>query len=341
MRSTHILILTACLAAPVTSQAQQNVAAVPNAFSGAYANGPGPWSLNPNTQLYPATLQWWYRGNSVGGTGVIKYLGLRDTRGNPTVTATETMTAKLDNSSLGFGGLNKTWSKNLSPSATQVFSSKLNWQVGNGNDPNKGIVWVPASTPFVFTGPNLLVQSVATAVTTSNNQPFGFDALDQGVLSTVHSTFGRSCGGQLAASYMNNRFGLTVTGAAPNRPVTFAIGFNSERFNQQSLPMDLTPLGMQGCDLNIAPLLYAYATADKTGTATFSAPYTLPLASIMVKVQAHHPSAKTTLGIATTNATTSVVGSAGLCNGLYALGGSQTASGGPYLYNSAPILLLR
>lgn len=338
MRTRYLLILTACLAAPVASQTQRNVPAVPNAFTGAYANFR--WLANPSAS-FPAALQWWYRGDSVGTPRVIRALGLRDTFGSKTVAATQKLTAKLDNSSLGFGGLNKTWAKNLSQSATTVFSGKLSWQAGNGNDPNKGTVWIPATQPYVFKGPNLLVHTVTTALTTANNQPIAFDALKQGSASTVHSTIGGSCGGQLAASYANGRFGLTVTGAAANRPVTFAIGFNSERFGNQSLPMDLTPLGMQGCELNIAPLLYAYATADSSGTAILSAPYTLPMASIMVKVQAAHPSARTSLGIATTNATTSVVGAAGLCNGLWALGGSQSASGGPYAYNSAPILLLR
>ena len=340
MRSTKIVILTACLAAPAASQIRQNVAAVPSAFTGAYANNQ--WLVSPSTPV-PATVQYWYRGDSVGRARVIRALGTRDTRGNQTVKATVAVTIKLDNSSLGFNALNKTWSNNLSQSATTVFSGKVNYQAGNGNDPNKGIAWTPTSQLYVFKGPHLLVQATTTLTTTANSKSFGYDALYQGTSSTVHSTFGRSCGGQLAASYASGRFALTATGAAAKRPVTFAIGFGSERFVNMSLPMDLTPLGMQGCELNIDPLLYVVVTADSSGTAILSAAYTLPVASIMVRAQAVHPSAKTSLGIATTNATTSVVGSAGLCNGLWATGGRSTAAAadGPFAYNFAPILLLR
>ena len=194
--------------------------------------------MNPNVS-FPATVQSWYRGDSVGGPRVIRALGSRDTRGNPTVKATVNITIKLDNSTLGFSSLNRTWSKNLSQSATTVFSGKVNYQAGSGNDPNKAIAWAPTSQPYVFRGPNLLVQATAKSTTTANSKPFGYDALNQGSSSTVHSTFGRSCGGQLAASYASGRFALTAKSRVQDPPVRGS-SWMPMAINDPHSPMRLT-----------------------------------------------------------------------------------------------------
>ena len=130
----------------------------------------------------------------------------------------------------------------------------------------------------------------------------------------------------------------------PNVPGLFLIGLeNHELANGARFPLDLSPLGMTGCTLNVDPLVILHAQSDARGRAILSLPFKPPQnAPIVLHAQGIHLDPSKPSGIATTNAVHSVLSDLWLSNHCYNWSrDGKSAQFGPYLSNRGVVMLLR
>jgi hypothetical protein len=250
------------------------------------------------------------------------------------------MEIKYINSPLTFSQFSPTLAQNLVGSVVTVLpQTTVNFAAAPpSQDPNAGIGWIPFVAPFVFSGPNLVTQ-VRGNMTSANNQPLVVDNYVQQA-PTQHYSVGRSCGGSLVASHDGTNFVLFAQGVPSGNPVTFLIGRENVVLGNTRLPIDLSPIGMTGCELGLAPELYVPVTANAFGTATLTLKAPIPEESAVVHAQALHPTTTNASGLALTNTTASVLGNSGLCNFVFSIDG-VTAISGPLPFNNGSTLLLR
>jgi hypothetical protein len=153
-----------------------------------------------------------------------------------------------------------------------------------------------------------------------------------------------SCGGTLAAAGTGTAFNLTFAGAPANAPASLLFGVENVRLGGAPvLPLRLDVLGMPGCHLGLDPVLAVGFTTDGSGGRTWSFPinYVAANDSDVVHTQVLHVRTNPG-GWATTNATHSVLGSAGLGNYAYNYTrDGPTAEFGPYPTHRGAILLFR
>ena len=133
------------------------------------------------------------------------------------------------------------------------------------------------------------------------------------------TTFGTGCRGsngqtpQLSGTAPKLGQSLTVSlaRARPSTPVTLFFGGSKTTWNQQSLPLDLTPFGAAGCALLVAPSVGVNLTSSSRGAASLTVP--VPNDSKLHGAEFHNqwivldPGANT-LGIVTSNGGSATIG---------------------------------
>jgi hypothetical protein len=174
-------------------------------------------------------------------------------------------------------------------------------------------MWVSLAVPFVYTGPSLLMQRTWTPP----SPPIGtrrHDFLSVTVpIGSQHLPAGKSCGGTLTASYLSPNYTMRVGGATANGACVFIIAKENVQLGAITFPLDLTPLGLTGCELGVDPLLLVTTVADATGASSVTFPFAVgTLDTAFWSVQALHVTTQNPIGLATTNVVNSIIGSRGL-----------------------------
>lgn len=322
------------LAGSIVAQAPELT--LPKALTNAWGNG---LAVYDAARDGTRTHQCWIRGDQLRSRFVIREIGERHDQG-----ASDAMTLKLtyviDNSSVTWATMDPDPTKNLSTSATTVFDASVNLPaVSAGLTPNQAHFWAKFTRPFVFTGPNILVQKTWTppANTTGRRR---FDASNANPRANFNA--GKSCGGQLRCSYdtTTGRYSMALTQAPASSLVLFMLGVENVALGALKFPIDLTGSGMKGCELGMWPLVLLPTQADATGNATLTFPFTLPTTDAVTwSVQAIHQSTNTSNGWATTNSVNSILGMTGLMRNLRV---DNRGTKGPDTWNATgPIFMLR
>jgi hypothetical protein len=337
------LTLAIALTADIAT-AQQPTVTIPRNFARVFSNSN---IVTPfgRTKYFGQT---WYRGDSLPKPFLMTQIGFRT---GPNVSYSA-MTIKfefvLDNSKVTFGTLSKTFSANLTQSATTFYKMKnLNVPAVNKNqDPMKPVVWLPGDQVMVFTGPNLIVQNDIQTSTSASSTGWTVEgySMSTGAPSRIHSV-GTSCGkSTLSSAYANNQYTLTVTGAPASTPVTFYVGLdNQRRLGGGPLPVDLGVIGMTNCLLELEPLAAIPVTSNASGSATLSATLNPPTSSFFAFIQAAHAEQSANpANYVATNMESTLFGAAGISTYVYnwtTFG--PTAQFGPYNTNRGQVMLIR
>ena len=331
-----VISLTAGLLAS-TLPAQGRPHTMPRAAAGVYAGGVA--ALIPGVPP-SAALQQWFAGSEVPRFPITSG-SLRQVRGLPAAAANIMLEIKYVNSALTFAQFSPTIANNLAGTSVTVLPmTALQFPLmPPTQDPNTPLGFIPYATPFMFTGPNLVTQVRFASIATTGNEPILIDAWSQ-PSATQHLSLGRSCGGTLYSSHDGSNLSLFAQGVPPSKTMWFALGVDNLRLGATTLPIDLTYMGMAGCELGLAPSVVVPVAATLFGTATLMLKAAIPAESAAVYAQALHASTTSILGLATTNMTAIVLGNTGLCNQLFSIDGI-TAISGPFPYNSTAILMQR
>ncbi len=218
--------------------------------------------------------------------------------------------------------------------------------IGPAN-PNKAMLWIKGRRPFVFAGPNLIVQTrTETSRTFQSIRGRQTQAIQADTNQSVTTKSGWSCAGELEFAHRVTRQGasttLTASHVAPGRPVIFMLGFDHTKLaGILPLPMSLDAFGMESCQLAVDPILQITTLANRNGQAVLRLRLGTPVPDLELHAQAMHFARVTASGLATTNAAHLLLGS-GHCNELYNLtrdGG--VAEFGPFRTNRGSVLLVR
>ncbi len=312
----------------------------PKAVSGVFAGGHAAFvpGLPPSV-----TIQSWFTGADVPRFPITA----GSLRGD-SVFANPSGSVDLEltyvSSPVTFAQFSPTLAQNLVGTAVTVLPRTVINLPGStpGDGPNGGHNWwIPFTAPFVFTGPNLVAQTRIFSFSSSNNQPVFVDSYVQQA-PTQHYSVGRSCGGNssLVASHDGVNFGLRAEGVPPTQTVAFLLGQENLALGNTRLPLDLSRLGMTGCELGLAPQLVLFATANAFGAATLTFPAAIPDESVAIHAQAFHRTNINPAGFALTNVATSVLGNKGMCNFVFSIDGVNAVSG-PSPFNNSAVLIFR
>lgn len=345
MRSTVLsslafLVLTA-LAPHVTAQPNLRVRTAPRAFTDTYA---------PGANLLPFArsrvfIQYWIHGGELKKNWPIIWLGWRVDNNVSNAPVSYDMEIVLASTTKGFATLSKTFKNNLGNSPTTFFKrKKINLPAQNRpTNPNQPALWIQGDQPFVFKGPNLIIQ-----VDGKNgvNSRYYTDAYSMSTRSsTLHVSGTKGCdGSRLQGSFTTGSatYTLRLTGGRPNRPAVLLLGLdNRELPGGLPLPFDLGVIGAPGCKLGVAPLAAAPVVLNAAGSMTTST-VTGFAQTFTLFSQVAISGAQNRLGWSLSNVNASVMGAAGLTNYLYnwtTFG--ATAQYGPYSTNRGPVLLTR
>ena len=298
-------------------------------------------TYNTDASVTQFTLQNWYSAEHLPIGTVINAITFR---GHPTLASdpyTSNLEITIENSSLGFGALSTQLANNLSPSAVVAFTRKsvATPALPPSTSPNDARnFWFVLDTPFVFTGPNLIIQiDEAQRVSTGWQSRQGLDMPGLAVHRQVDHT---SCGGNLQAQYDGASYDLTVTGAPANLPVWFMFGVDTAA-SANPLPMDLASMGMPGCALGLDPFTLVAQPANASGTASMQVPFALPTHSAMISAQALHFDLNSSATFATTNTRSSVLGQLSSWSQVPSFNGVSALAGYPKAFNSGATLLIR
>ncbi|MFQ5506969.1 MAG: hypothetical protein ACE5F1_19530, partial [Planctomycetota bacterium] len=333
----------ACLAAvclTARGEAQGHTRSLPEVYSGHYAPGVRALPFARTKGL----VQYWYRGAELP-PGIIKELGWRADDFTRASSQKQRLEITMDNSKLSFASLSKTFDDNLSLQALVFLRMKtLRLPAQNRpSDPDLPALWIKGDRPFVYRGPNLLIEVEILTELTPRSTAYFVDAMSMDYRSTLSSVSERSCGGRLVAGYdvSTSRFSLSLQGAGASSIAIFLLGTENAKLGGSiPLPLDLGFLGLEGCVLGLDPLAVAGLPTDGLGRAVLGIPFSLPAQSLVVHSQVVHRTQSK--GLATTNVTHSILGSRGLCNMLYNWSRfSPEAQYGPYATNRSSILLWR
>ena len=304
---TAVLVLASGLAAQVTPHRR----VIPKGLSGVFA-GQNCRTFHGNAA--DRVMQLWYRGDLPKGFRINAIATRQSSLGGSQPFSYDTEII-FDNTTLGFGGLSKTLSKNLSANKTTVFKGKYNVTARRNaiSDPNLTTPFFKFTRPFVFKGPNLIFQL------SQINRKGGVTNIDCRVQNTdsVHTSSLPSCTSRrsLTAQWnAPNGYQLNLFFAPPSSTVLFLIGVENVQVGNQRLPIDLSVLGMKDLGLGVLPIFLVSASADVRGTARVTFPLPLPTDSLVLIAQAVHATNRNAAGLATTNTVTSIIGKSGLAN---------------------------
>ena len=336
MRTLSTTLFTAlALATAVTAQAPTRT--LPLAAFQTWGNV----TYNTNPTVTHFTLQNWYSAEHLPIGTVINAITFRGHPNLPSDAYTSNLEIKIENTSLGFGTLSTQLANNLSPNAVVAFTRKsvTTPALPASTSPNDARnFWFVLDTPFVFTGPNLIIQiDEAQRVSTGWQRRKGLDMPGLGVHRQVDHA---SCGGNLQAQYNGASYDLTVTGAPANLPVWFMFGFDTAA-SLNPHPLDLTSFGMPGCALGLEPFTLVAQPTNTNGTASMQVPFALPVQSLMISAQVLHFDLNSPAIFATTNTRSSVLGQLNSWSQVPSFNGVNALAGYPKPFNSSATLLIR
>ena len=311
MRVLPCALASLCVLSALSAQVKPHERAFIKPLTGAFGNSGG--RLDPIADS-PRVDQHWFAGFNLPNPYIITETAARvDNSINTSTASTYKLTIVLENTKLGFSQLNPTPSKNLTTAAVTVFDAIVSYpSIAASTNPNVVHGWAKHTRPFVFRGPNLIVQRTLVS---QPNKPSGarrVDGFNTKNISSFHARAGKTCGGQLAAAHTGTNYVVTANSVPASKPVILMFSAENVRLGALRLPIDLTPAGFTGCELGVVPQVFVPIAANASGIASLSVPFQIPQTSTLISVQALHP--KGTSGWATTNVVNSVIGKAGLCN---------------------------
>jgi len=170
--------------------------------------------------------------------------------------------------------LSSTFTTNVGSNATTIFKGAVNVPAMPVNVSAASFVTIPAGKPWLYSGPNLLVEVKST--TFVSGAGFRMDRCFERTNAGAAMSFGSGCGSATigsSGSYMpSNSFSITLNSAPAKQPVLPIIGLDSGT----SIPMDLTPIGMTGCQmLTNMDLPQPFMITSATGAASMG-PFQVP-----------------------------------------------------------------
>ncbi len=337
MPTRFLFAAFACAAGALPAQTLTPVQkTVPEVLTGVFAPGVNVLPLGRTRGL----IQTWYAGSQVPKAAKVwREIGWRmDEKSFLKSAQTHKLEVVLGNTKADFKSLNTTFAANLGTS-TVFFSLKtVSFPVFTGwTKPDQPSLYLKGDRPFVYTGPNLIVQvKIRTGSGFSTILKNYADALTMGSGDTFLASTRTSCGGTLKAEFDTTQklWKLLVSGAKANSLFLVMIG-------QHLLPVDVGPVFGKGCSFAVDPVFILPLTTNASGAASFSAAVPSGTTGLALFAQGFHP-AKSRTGFETTNLTHSLLSDAGLVNYLYnwSVDGPQ-AQYGPYPTNRGAVLLIR
>lgn len=296
-------------------------------------------------------IQTWYHGQNLPLGTVVTQIGWRyDQSASSTTGIAHTMAVVLDNSPATIATFSNNYAGNLSATpVTFLPMQTVNWPAApaGGLDP---ALWLPGNAPFVFTGPNLIVQvDVQTETTPRSLTGLNADAIIMSATSpwliAVDAPGCASSSLSATASYAAPTVNLTfaLNNGPANNQVVFLLGADNQAFGGATiLPLDLGFLGMAGCKLGLDPITTVTLPTDGAGSAQLPAPVpVIPSVAQTLFAQGLHVG-NTALGLVTTNTVGVVIGEQGLMNYAYSWTNfGPTAEFGPYPTARGAVMLMR
>ena len=335
----QLLTITAILGMPLAAQPSP-AHTIPKVFSGTYA--PGAHSL-PLARSRGFT-QFWYRGSDLPPPLLVRAIGWRVDEDTTVQAMSLKLEIVLSNTAKTATNLSMTFADNLQK---QVLFSKMRWwnlPVQNRpSNPDHPALWMTGDRPFIFTGPNFIVQVDHQTTTVPITTLYFTDGYAMPVTPHFHMTSGKSCAGtDLIASFDTgaSTYTLSLAGAPANVPAVLFLGTENRRLGTARLPLDLSAFGAPGCWLGLAPIISIPLKTDASGRLLLTAKARLRNSTLYS--QAATRTNSNVLGYATSNVAHSILGNQGLSTYLYNWSrfGPQ-AQYGPFLTNRGVVTLLR
>ena len=337
MRCTSVLVLSFSLLAvvPAHTQVTPHLRTLPKVLTGV-ANSPT--GANIFSGRSRCLFQCWFDGSNLRA-GIVTSLGLKENRTAGTLQ--HKLEIVMSSSTAGFT-MSQTFAQNLGATPTTFFTMKtISLPAVNTVGPNQSGTWFAGDRPFIFSGPNLIIQwDIQTSTSFGTLGTRTMDGLYQTSTVPLNGTIGTSCGAaSLTSSYDTSSSSLvyTANNLQPSTPTILLLGFDSAFFaGAIRLPFDLGPLGFTGCTLDVDPI-FTFVMAPVTTTASrVSLPIPVPAGSTYpIHAQAMFTDASKPSGFGTSNATWSMIGNVGLVNYMYNWSrDGATAQYGPYAVNS-------
>lgn len=327
-----LVFVPALLAATTVAQVKPHERALIKGLTGAWGNGRIIYDIARDGKRMQ---QNWVRGDNLPQPFVITEFGERLELGTSPALRYK-ITAIFDNASFGWSQLNADPTKNLTANAVTVYDAVISFPSLTGTDPNQVHSWIKLTRPFVFKGPHFIVQKTwDPGSLTSGTRRMDYFSI-KSTVRTRHLSAGKSCGGTLTAAYSGTTYSATITGAPAN--VAALIMFAAENVllgGTIPLPLDLTGVGMSGCELGVEPLVFVVLQTDASGRAVLQAPFPYPTNDTAVwSIQALHWQVGRW---ASTNVVNSFIGSTGLAGNLRI---DKRGLKGPDAFNSSGAVLL-
>lgn len=172
--------------------------------------------------------------------------------------------------------LSSTFASNLGADATTVVP-RMVYNIPARAATSSPSDWVdlPANAPWVFNGPNLIVQVKAYAGSWSSTG-YRTDRIFERTGAGESIAYGIGCGPATATTSGSYSQGGSITfslaSAPASQPAQLMVGFDLTKWLVLPLPFDLTVLGMTNCWLLTPPDLGFGTVTTATGTATFTVP---------------------------------------------------------------------
>lgn len=183
----------------------------------------------------------------------------------------------VDSTNLSLAQLDKTFANNVGANATVVFPrAKFDIPTRGANSAPSDFVWFKPSQPYIFLGPNLIVD-LERFDTTWTSKSFRNDR----TFATSNGnavTWGMGCGSakidsSSAGNYLpGSSIDFTLASAPANAPAIGLIGFSAVTWGPIALPLPLDALGMNGCLLMVSPDIVVPTQADANGAARLTLP---------------------------------------------------------------------
>lgn len=329
--------LRASIEDDVDSQPTQ---ALPRFATGVHQNASSQLPLGQTRGL----MQSIYAGHNVR-TRTIREIAWRATQSAVAPAMTHRLEVVLANTRLRASQLSRDFARNLQGAQASTFfaASSVNMPALSGSsDPNRAMVWLKGQRPFVFAGPNLLVQTrTESSSALQSLRGRAVQAVDGGDTGAILHRYGWSCAGSLDIRYGRGGAQLSASGVAPGLPVLFMLGFDNTSFaGVVPLPMALDAFGMGDCQLLVDPVLQVSIVANRSGVAELRVPIHTSLRELELHGQALHvlPQKRS---FATTGAVQLVLG-ASLCNEISSNAPrARLADRGPAASNRGVVMLYR
>lgn len=314
--------------------AQAGIRTIPKVFHNVF--GEQAWTIDGTFSAY--VYQQWFHGDNFERGQRITAIALRPQQRMASAAHSESLEYKMEDTSLGFAQIGTAMAKNISSSATVVFKKKLIKVPARGNAQHPfDAVFLALDAPFVFKGPNFILQAAATSRSTgavhfdgaTMNSPF------------LHRRSPSSCGATLLSNSTPSDYILDVYTAPPQAPLFFMLGLENVAAGPLRFPLDLTPIGMNGCFLGFDPLVFAAVKSDANGHAKLTVPYQQSAEVRVIHAQVLHATKSNAVGLATSNTAAAVIGDKGLFRGVFSLDGVTACCGFPRATNSGTVYLLK